>query len=362
MTPRENLLSCLRRRGYESVPFIMTFSQEMEDAFARRTGLPGHDYYSHYGIPIRWLFETHSQDKEERDWIAYGRHTVTTDRYANEWGIVLGSERFEAIEFLTHSRHPMDDYDSEEQFHAFPWPEVVTGADDDAVRQTVASFQQSGLAVGAVMHSVIWEAAWYLRGMERLTVDMGLGNGKAGALFDHITAIAEARARKLAGLGVDVLLLCDDIGLRHHMMLDLSLWTEWIQPRLAAVIAAAREASDERLLVCYHSCGRIDAAVPGLIAAGVDVLNPMEPPMMELAALYKDFGERLSFLGTISTDQLLWRKTPEQIRQTIACNLDLVGPAGGLVPTPTHLLRPHIPWDNIDAMVQACREYASSGA
>ena len=37
--------------------------------------------------------------------------------------------------------------------------------------------------------------------------------------------------------------------------------------------------------------------------------------------------------------------------------IEKVGYDGGLVLAPTHVLEPEVPWKNIDAFVEACREY-----
>ena len=41
-------------------------------------------------------------------------------------------------------------------------------------------------------------------------------------------------------------------------------------------------------------------------------------------------------------------------------NLDIAGPKGGLLVAPTHLLEPEVPWENIKAYIQACRDYPMS--
>ncbi|NMD89188.1 hypothetical protein HF882_21615 [Victivallis vadensis] len=38
-------------------------------------------------------------------------------------------------------------------------------------------------------------------------------------------------------------------------------------------------------------------------------------------------------------------------------NIEIAGEAGGLLCTPTHLLEPEVPWENIEAYVEACREF-----
>jgi uroporphyrinogen decarboxylase len=54
--------------------------------------------------------------------------------------------------------------------------------------------------------------------------------------------------------------------------------------------------------------------------------------------------------------------TPDDVKAAVRRNLDIVGPQGGLLVAPTHLLEPEVPWANILALVEACREYTTAGA
>ena len=238
----------------------------------------------------------------------------------------------------------------------YAWPAVDRSGDADA-RAGVEAIHGRGLAAAAVEHSVIWEAAWYLRGLEGLMVDMGLGDPKAHALFAHVTRVAKERVARLASFGIDILMLTDDIGLQHSLMMGIELWRKWIQPRLAEVIAAAREAAPGELIVYYHSCGAVEPAVPGLIEAGVDVLNPVSPQIFDFPDLHAAFGDRLSFWGGVDSDTLLAMATPDEIRAAVAWALDVAGPAGGLVPAPTHVVDVDVPMENLLAFLDACRSY-----
>lgn len=47
-----------------------------------------------------------------------------------------------------------------------------------------------------------------------------------------------------------------------------------------------------------HSCGMVEKLLPGMIEAGIDCLQAIEVKAgMDLIKLYKDFGDRLSFMG-----------------------------------------------------------------
>jgi uroporphyrinogen decarboxylase len=183
------------------------------------------------------------------------------------------------------------------------------------------------------------------------------GDDKAVALLDRVTEINSRRGECLASSGIDLLNLGDDIGMQQAMMMSLDFWMEWLQPRLKRLIARARAAAPGKLLILYHTCGFAEPAIPGLIDAGVDILNPVQPECMDFAKIHAQYGDRLSFDGTIGTQTTMPFGTPKQVEEAVRRNLDIAGEKGGLMPAPTHLVEPEVPWENVEAFVRACREY-----
>jgi uroporphyrinogen decarboxylase len=158
---------------------------------------------------------------------------------------------------------------------------------------------------------------------------------------------------------VDALHLGDDIGMQSTLMMSLDFYREWLQPRLARVIAAAKAVNPE-IIATYHSCGYVRPAIEDLIEAGVDVLNPVQPECMDFAEIHAEFGDRLSFWGTIGTQTTMPLGTPEEVREAVYRNLEIAGAKGGLLCTPTHLLEPEVPWENIEAYISACRDFSQN--
>jgi uroporphyrinogen decarboxylase len=134
------------------------------------------------------------------------------------------------------------------------------------------------------------------------------------------------------------------------------MYRTWLKPRLTRVIAAAKAAKPD-ILISYHSCGYVLPFIDDLIDAGVDILNPVQPECMAFAELQAQYGERLSFNGTIGTQQLMPYGTPQQVRDEVRRNLELAGEKGGLFCCPTHMLEPEVPWANVEAYVEAVKHF-----
>ena len=170
------------------------------------------------------------------------------------------------------------------------------------------------------------------------------------------TGLSVSQAEAFARAGVDVLLLGDDIGTQRSIMMSPALYREWLKPRLAKVIARAREIKPD-ILIQYHSCGFIEPYIEDLIEVGVDILNPVQPECMPFADIYAKYGHLLSFNGALGTQSTLPFGTPEDVRRAVRDALDTAGDRGGLFVCPTHVVEPEVPWENILAYVEACGGY-----
>lgn len=67
----------------------------------------------------------------------------------------------------------------------------------------------------------------------------------------------------------------------------------------------------------HHSCGNIIEIIQDLIEIGLDVLTPIQPDTMLQEFLSKQFGEKLSFLGGISTQKTLLFGMQLQVKNEI---------------------------------------------
>jgi uroporphyrinogen decarboxylase len=108
--------------------------------------------------------------------------------------------------------------------------------------------------------------------------------------------------------------------------------------------------------IWYHSDGNIAEIIPELIEIGVDILNPVQPECMDLVRLKQDFGDRLVFDGTIGTQSTMPFGTPEDVRTVVRDRIAKLGGDGALILSPTHVLEPEVPIENIRAFFDAAAE------
>ena len=356
MNARENLLSLFRREGFDFVPPEFSLCPSLVARYVRETGsdAPYEDYFS---LPWRNVQDIHlTAAADTVQFRAWYQKPLAEDTEINAWG--MGFERGSAAAaHMRHMRHPLQGHEDLDTIRAYPFPRFARGA-TAAQREQVAAIHARGLAATGNMQCTIWETAWYLRSMEDLMMDMADDSPIATFLLDIVLEQAVARAEAYAHAGVDILYLGDDVGTQRGPLMSLALYRQWIWPRLKTVIDAAKAIRPD-LLVAYHSCGAATAFIPDLIAAGIDILNPLQSECMDFREVVAAYGDRLSFHGCLGTQTVFPFGTPEEVRAaTFAC-LDACGPKGGMLAAPTHLLEPEVPWENVLAYVQACADYTA---
>ena len=352
MTPRENLLRLLRKEGYEEVPVDFSLCPSQVENYQQREHSPA-DYMDYFQMPWKRLPELRPDTDLRAQYMKYHQASGLTEEEIDEWGV--GHRATASSLHMTQMYHPLENAETEEEILAYPLPSYSLSG-NPGLRESAERLHRQGLASIGNMQCTIWETAWYIRGMENLMMDMMSDDPMAEILLDKVTEMSVQRAVLYAQAGPDILFLGDDIGMQHSLMMSTQLYDKWLKPRLKRVIDAARKVKPD-LIVFYHSCGYIEPMIPYLIEAGIDVLNPVQPECMDFEEIYRKYGDRLSFHGTIGTQSVMPFGTPEEVKRQVRRNLDIAGKKGGLFVAPTHLIEPEVPWENILAYVEACREY-----
>lgn len=352
MTKRENLLSLLKRKGYETVPveFILCPSQVESYRQHEQSAL---DYTEYFDMPWQRLSALVPDEAFTAQHLAYHKADAITVQELDEWGI--GHRATATSMHMTQMFHPLKNVESEADILAYPIPSY-SEKNNQTLKQQADALHAKGLASLGNMQCTVWETAWYLRGMENLMMDMMSEDPMAELLLDRVTEMSVQRACLYARAGVDILFLGDDVGMQSSLMMSEMLYVKWLKPRLKKVIDAAKAVKPD-LIVFYHSCGFVEPLIPHLIEAGIDVLNPIQPECMDFAEIYAKYGDRISFHGTIGTQSVMPFGTPEEVKAAVKRCLDIAGEKGGLFVAPTHLVEPEVPWENILAYVEACKEY-----
>jgi len=352
MNKRENLLAVLAKKPYKEVPIDFGLSPGLVEVYKQKTG-SDLDYMDYFGMPWR-PSHVPAPINDAESFSNYYPYVLKPGTHIDMWGVAHEPGSAAALH-MTRMHHPLKNIDSVAALDEYPFP-VFNEADAATIKDSAEKLHTLGLASVGYLHMTIWETAWAIRSMEELIADIMDESPMAEKLLDIITDIAVTRAKMYVLGGVDILYLGDDIGMQHTPMMSMETYTTWLKPRLCKVINAAR-AINPNVIIFYHSCGMIHPFIPHLVDAGIDVLHPVQPECMNFEEIYKEYSDNLSFCGTIGTQTTFPKGTPEEMRATVFRNLDIANGGRGLLISPTHLVEPDVPWENVIAYVNACKEY-----
>lgn len=349
MNPRERVLTAMRRRVPDRVPYALSFTPPMMQVFQEKTGAENPAEYWNFDIRPVWF----NSPSVKADYGQYFPEELPDGTRIDDWGVanVPGS-----MYHFTKMVHPLRRAKTVDEVARYPLPDYTRAECWQHLARDVAGYHERDLAVLGALEMTIFEVSWYIRGMEDLFNDMILQPDLAETLLDRIAELRVFQAQVYARTDVDILDLGDDIATQRGMLMSPKMWRQWLKPRLARVIEAA-EAIKPDILVWYHTDGDCRDVIPDLIEVGVDILNPVQPECMDPAEIKAQYGDRLSFAGTVGTQTTMPRGTPAEVKAVVKERVETIGRGGGLFLAPTHVLEPDVPWENVLAFVEAAEEY-----
>lgn len=354
MTPRQRVLMALRRQVPDRVPKWIdyeSFAPKLMEVFRQKTGASDPAEYFNYEMRSVGFKATNRRGGLEKYIPAILPENAEIDW---DWGNVF--ERGENKNVTRTLHYALEEAETLEDIEEYPMPDFLQKYRWEHIKDRVEALHERDLAVMGFMSQTLFEVAWGARGFENFLIDMMVNKDTAACLLDRITDVRCRQARIFTEAGVDVLRLGDDVGTERGMLMSRETWEEWLKPRLKKVIDTAREINPD-ILVFYHSDGDCREVIPGLIEAGINILNPVQPECMDPAEIKKLYGDRLAFLGTIGTQTTMPFGTPEDVRNEVKKRIETVGAGGGLMLGPTHLLQNEVPWENVLAFFEAVEDY-----
>lgn len=332
LSRKERVRRALRREPVDRLPVQTNYTAAMGDRLA-----------VHYGVPLAQLPARLDNHLLRLD-VRHPRQLSPDGRVAYDWwGAGWGTE----TEGYWHAFAPLA---HTQDLAAFAWP--------DPHDPRLLEDAQRALAADAGEHFVVpnfgfalFERAWSLRGFDQFLMDLVTEPAWAEALLERITEIQLVLAQRFLALGVDGGYFGDDYGAQKGLLFSPAHWRRLIRPRLARLFAVFRDVDHPVLL---HSDGDLWPILPDLVDLGLTALNPVQPEVLDHARLHREFGRHLSFYGGVSTQEILPRGNPEDVRIAVRTCLDHLAPDGtGLLLGPSHRMQSDIPLANVEAMLDA---------
>jgi len=235
--------------------------------------------------------------------------------------------------------------------HRWPSPDWL---DCEGVPASIERLNAGGEVAILTGGGNIFEKSWYMRGFERMLMDLAVNPELAREIMRRVTDYCIAtltRVLEAARGRVDVVFTADDIGGQNGLLMSLGMWEEHLKPHHVRLNRALHEFG---VKVMYHSDGDVMDAVPGLIDMGIDVLQALQfsAGAMDARVLKDSYGDRLCFEGGIDVQTTLPFGTADDVRREVVERIEVLGRHGGYILGPSHAIQAGTPPENIVALFE----------
>lgn len=180
-------------------------------------------------------------------------------------------------------------------------------------------------------------------------------------VFEHQCEIGIKNLEKIhrvVGERVSVVMLSGtDFGQQNGPFISPKTYRELYQPFNKAVNDWVHKNTTWKTFI--HSCGSVRVLLPDFIAAGFDILNPVQCSASRMAPeeLKEEFGDRVTFWGGgVDTQKTLPFGAVEDVRHEVSSRVKIFGKGGGYVFNTIHNVQARVPIENVLAMYETVRE------
>ena len=270
-----------------------------------------------------------------------------TDEWGTQWAHAFGGVGATPVAW------PLQDWSQLDEYLAHRMPDPCAPGRLDAALPFLYAHGKTKYCVGLI-HLTLFERMHSLRGMENLFMDFYTNEREVDRLAEAVADYQMEVIRGWGRTGVDAVFLTDDWGTQTSLMISVEMWEKYFAKHYRRLFDQAHDCGMD---VMFHSCGNVMAIVANLIDLGVDVIDPIQPGAMDVDEVARRFGGRVAFLGGIN-DQLLASYSPAQIRDVVRKTIDTLGRpfANAYVVAAANVMTPEIPFENLEALFNACHE------
>lgn len=361
MNSRQRTLATLERREPDRIPVDFWASAGTRDKIRRSTGMTFDEFLDANDVDLRYIEgpaclrePPHAADgPDEIDiWGVQRRLIEVETNDGPEWYRELASSP------LSGAKTP----DEIEHYPHWPSPDWY---DYRVVRDQCKAVHSAGRAVclmgDRLNRFAQLKPAMYLRGMSEIYTDMAAAPEMAHAVFERISGFYREYLRRIleaAGGGIDIIVTGDDFGAQNGPLVSPAMWDEFLREGFADYISIAHEYGAR---VMHHTCGSVAALIPRMIESRLDILQSLQPDAvgMDAADLKAHFGARISFQGGVSIQRTMPFGKPADIRREVAHLAGTLGAGGGYIFGTAHNIQADTPFENIEALLAAYREFGA---
>lgn len=193
-------------------------------------------------------------------------------------------------------------------------------------------------------------------GTEQMLIAMAEDPDWCRDMFEHTLSVNLALFDMIIdkGYSFDCLQFPDDLGYRNGLFFSPEMYRRVLKP---VHKKAFDWAHDRGMVTMLHSCGNIMEAIPDLIDAGLDGLNPIETKAgMDLIGIKDKFGDDLVLQGGIDVRQM---NKPDKIEDEIRTKVTHAMKNGGYIFHSDHSVPDDVSLDDYKRVIELVKKYGT---
>ena len=201
-----------------------------------------------------------------------------------------------------------------------------------------------------------------IRDIEEWYISLSTRRDYVHKIFERQTEINLANLQKIHQVvgerPIVAYLTGTDFGAQNSPVISPRIYRDLFLPFHKLVNAWVHQHTSWKTFI--HSCGSVRALIEDFIAAGFDILNPVQTSAadMDPSELKKKFGDRITFWGGgVDTQRTLPFGTAEDVRREVRERIQTFGGGGGFVFNAVHNIQALVPVENVLAMYETAREH-----
>ncbi|MHB9035518.1 MAG: uroporphyrinogen decarboxylase family protein [Armatimonadota bacterium] len=155
-----------------------------------------------------------------------------------------------------------------------------------------------------------FDQAIFLRGLEDFLSDLYLDRAAAERILDIVFDFENGMIEQTTGHALDCIKFADDWGTQNGMIVSPDLWRDVFKPRYARQFELVHKAGKK---VWFHTCGNVYPIIGDLIDVGVDVIELLQPDLLGIDNLARDFGGKVCFCCSVDHQRTALSGTRDEV-------------------------------------------------
>lgn len=271
----------------------------------------------------------------------------------NEFGLIFKDVDYGTGVYQESVNAPLSEYTSVEEIEMnYQWPKPDWW-NFSTISEQIKGFEAYPLRAGGSEPFLTYKQ---LRGEEQAMIDLALYPEIVHYCLDKLFDLAYHTTLRIyenlpPWITPTFTYVAEDLGGQKNLLYSPRHIKKFLFPGMKIMIELAHSASAKAF---HHDDGNITKILPDLVALGIDILNPIQwrAEGMDRESLKDLYGNSLIFHGGVDNQYTLPFGTPDEVRNEVLENLEILGNDGGYIIAPCHNIQPNTPIENILALYE----------